>query len=561
MSRAIDRLAEPAEKKKKKVIVASSSRTGTLGLYFAMKILGYTPYHMYEVALVQGTPGMAALLEAVIAEHNRLSGIKRFDKGDLDKLTADYDCLIEIPSFLGPALLDEYAQDPEVKIILTERDPDRWAKSVNGTAGFVVKAAASFPLNVLKHFDEELGIFLALNTTVYAVVADSTKPGQPGNEAALRRNYVEYIKAVKNTVPKDRLLVIKLEDGLGWEQICPFLGVPIPEEKYPRGNDADNFKGLVENYFRERTRAAMVRGPILIIPSLNRIALEFELCKMATGHDSLILRYSGLELPDEQSFYKHLVSKNFEVRATKDVFYAELVYDNIAPAWMENVRETLERTRAGFCKSYNTLTLILRVVAMASLLHNVDQVWCHQCEIQWLVFAQLTQSESDMLHTTANTIYEFPDGQFAGLQKAPNVAINVPNAIMPIIVVESGWSGSLDRLREDADEWLVGGNGAVQAAVIINWTANRTTRRIRGVVELYTLDKSGMPRLQQREKQIFPVPPGIQPGNQTITLTRRMIFSQSARPGADPGDILPLDIDRLRTIAQIGMEKMGYSPA
>ncbi|KAH2039535.1 hypothetical protein KXV53_005170 [Aspergillus fumigatus] len=282
---------------------------------------------------------------------------------------------------------------------------------------------------------------------------------------------------------------------------------------------------------------------------------------MATGHDSLILRYSGLELPDEQSFYKHLVSKNFEVRATKDVFYAELVYDNIAPAWMENVRETLERTRAGFCKSYNTLTLILRVVAMASLLHNVDQVWCHQCEIQWLVFAQLTQSESDMLHTTANTIYEFPDGQFAGLQKAPNVAINVPNAIMPIIVVESGWSGSLDRLREDADEWLVGGNGAVQAAVIINWTANRTTHRIRGVVELYTLDKSGMPRLQQREKQIFPVPPGIQPGNQTITLTRRMIFGQSARPGADPGDILPLGIDRLRTIAQFGMATMGYSAA
>ncbi|EAW20279.1 uncharacterized protein NFIA_099130 [Aspergillus fischeri NRRL 181] len=269
MSRAIDKLAEPAEKKKKKVIVASCSRTGTLGLYFAMKILGYKPYHMYEVALVQGKQGMAALLEAVIAEHNRLSGIKRFDKADLDKLTADYDCLIEIPSFLGPALLDEYAQDPEVKFILTERDPDRWAKSVNGTAGFVVKAAASFPLNVLKHFDKELGTFLALNTTLYAVVADSTKPGQPGNEAALRRNYVEYIKAVKNTVPKDRLLVVKLEDGLGWEQICPFLGVPIPEEKYPGGNDADNFKGLVEEYFNERTRAAMLRLGALLVPALG----------------------------------------------------------------------------------------------------------------------------------------------------------------------------------------------------------------------------------------------------------------------------------------------------
>ncbi|PKX91150.1 uncharacterized protein P174DRAFT_376304 [Aspergillus novofumigatus IBT 16806] len=215
--------------------------------------------------------------------------------------------------------------------------------------------------------------------------------------------------------------------------------------------------------------------------------------------ESLILRYSGSELTDEQSFHNHLVEKICEARATKDAIYAELVYDNIAPSWMANVGDALERARGAFCKSYNTSTLILRVVAMASLLHNVDQVWCHQSETQWLVSGQLTQNESDMLHTTANTIYEFPDGPFVGIHKAPNVAINVPNAIMPRIVAESGWSESLNKLREDAGEWLVGGNGAVQAAIIIHWTPNRTTRRVRGVVELYTLDRSGMPRLQQRE--------------------------------------------------------------
>ncbi|GFF42017.1 hypothetical protein IFM51744_05002 [Aspergillus udagawae] len=252
MSRVIDKLAAPAEKKKTKVIVSSCSRIGTLGLYFAMKILGYKPYHMYEVVLVQGKPGMEALLEAVTAQHNRLSGIKRFDKTDLDKLTADYDCLVEIPSFLSPALLDEYAQDPEVKFILTERDPDRWAKSINGTAGFIVNAAASFPLNLLKHFDEELGIFLALNTTLYGASADGTKPGQMGNEAALRRNYVEYF-----------------EDGLGWEQICPFLGVSIPEEEYPRGNDVDNFQAMAQGYFKARTRAAMLRLGALLVPAFG----------------------------------------------------------------------------------------------------------------------------------------------------------------------------------------------------------------------------------------------------------------------------------------------------
>jgi hypothetical protein len=69
-----------------------------------MKILGYKPYHMYEVVLVQGKQGMAVLLEAVTAQHNRLSGIKRFDKADFDKLTADYDVHVHIPDCVSTYL-------------------------------------------------------------------------------------------------------------------------------------------------------------------------------------------------------------------------------------------------------------------------------------------------------------------------------------------------------------------------------------------------------------------------------------------------------------------------
>jgi hypothetical protein len=56
-----------------------------------MKILGYKPYHFYEVVFGHGKPHMKALLEAMTAQHNRFSGIKRFDRADFDKLTADYD--------------------------------------------------------------------------------------------------------------------------------------------------------------------------------------------------------------------------------------------------------------------------------------------------------------------------------------------------------------------------------------------------------------------------------------------------------------------------------------
>ncbi|RHZ70304.1 hypothetical protein CDV55_105377 [Aspergillus turcosus] len=281
---------------------------------------------------------------------------------------------------------------------------------------------------------------------------------------------------------------------------------------------------------------------------------------MATSPDSLILRYSGFGFTDEQSFYEHLVEKISEARAS-DAIYAELVYDNVAPSWMANVGDALERAKAGFCKSYNPFTLILRVVAMPSLLHNADQVWYNRCQTQWLVSGNLTPNEYDMLYATANSEdYTFPDGPMVGVLKSPNVAVDVPNAIMPRIVVESGWSESLDYLQNDAREWLVGGNGRVQAAIIIKWTPSRTTQRVHGLVEVYTLDRNGMPRLQQRV-QIFPIPQGTAPGTQAIRLTRRMFFGRSVRPGARPGDVLPLDIDKLRAIAQMEMGRMGYIPA
>lgn len=64
--------------------------------------------------------------------------------------------------------------------------------------------------------------------------------------------------------------------------------------------------------------------------------------------ESLILRYSGSELADEQSFHNHLVEKISQARATKDAIYAELVYDNIAPSWMANVGDALERAKGAF---------------------------------------------------------------------------------------------------------------------------------------------------------------------------------------------------------------------
>ena len=44
-----------------------------------------------------------------------------------------------------------------------------------------------------------------------------------------------WMAEVKRAVPKDRLLVFNVNDG--WEPLCNFLDVPIPDQPFPRVND------------------------------------------------------------------------------------------------------------------------------------------------------------------------------------------------------------------------------------------------------------------------------------------------------------------------------------
>ncbi|KAJ5707158.1 hypothetical protein N7488_006959 [Penicillium malachiteum] len=261
MAREVDLLPPSTEAARKvKVVVASPSRSGTLGLYMAMKILGYNTYHIYECAAINGLDHLKVFNEGMIAQHNRLSGIKRYDKDDFEKWMPQYDCIVEIPSYMGTDLLEAYGQDPDVKFILTERDPKKWSRSVNNTAGQVVIAANKFPLNVLKHFEPTLYHFFRMNTLAYNILAAGTKIGDQDNEKELVRSYENYIKNAKATIPADRLCHIHLDkDKLDWEAICSFLSVPVPKEDYPGRNEPEKFEIMVKDFLDPLIKTAMFR--------------------------------------------------------------------------------------------------------------------------------------------------------------------------------------------------------------------------------------------------------------------------------------------------------------
>ena len=58
--------------------------------------------------------------------------------------------------------------------------------------------------------------------------------------------YNNWVTHVKQTVPADRLLVF--EPKQGWEPLCAFLDLPVPEGPFPHVNDTPsmlwNFKKL-----------------------------------------------------------------------------------------------------------------------------------------------------------------------------------------------------------------------------------------------------------------------------------------------------------------------------
>ncbi|CAI7612459.1 unnamed protein product [Penicillium manginii] len=235
---------------------------------------------------------MKIFKQAVIAQFNWLSGVRRLKKPDCEKWLADYDCIIEIPSYFGMDVIEAYAEDPDVKFILTERDPRKWAQSFNNTSAKVVAMGSSFPCNILKYFHSDIYHFMDMNALVYRALAGATKPGDPENEDMLCEYYSSYIKRAKSIIPEDRLCLIQLEDGIDWEAICPFLGVPVPKEDYPDRNQPEKFAFLLNEYLQPKVRTAMFRFGAVAVAALGIIGWT-----AITNGPSLLPRFMGISPP------------------------------------------------------------------------------------------------------------------------------------------------------------------------------------------------------------------------------------------------------------------------
>jgi hypothetical protein len=157
------------------VIGAGLPRTGTLSLKLALDALGLGPTcHLSDLL---ADPDRAALWAQALEGRRRWA-----------KIYEGYHSAVGPPAsgFWEP-LIRTY---PNARVLLTVRDPESWSRAIGATAW-----GAREPL------------------------------------ARLVEGMARHNEAVRRGVPRGRLLVWSA--GEGWEPLCEFLGIPVPDVPFP----------------------------------------------------------------------------------------------------------------------------------------------------------------------------------------------------------------------------------------------------------------------------------------------------------------------------------------
>lgn len=202
-----------------KVVGTGLGRTGTKSMQTALNMLGFGPcHHMVEV--FKHPESMALWVEAGAG------------RPDWDAIFRDYRSVVDYP---GAAFWREIADHyPDAKVLHTVRDPDQWFESTQatifnpeGVARLAQGPGAAFFETVLRDFR-----------------------GHLHDRAFMTDYFRRHTEKVLAAIPAERLLVFQV--GEGWNRLCAFLGVPVPDAPYPSENSRADFAKVASAHQAQR---------------------------------------------------------------------------------------------------------------------------------------------------------------------------------------------------------------------------------------------------------------------------------------------------------------------
>ena len=190
-----------------------------MSLKIALEQLGFSKcHHMREVA------GSRAQVDAWYA-------LSRGEHVDWDRVFEGFQASCDWPSSAYWERL--YHHYPDSKVILTVRDADRWYESTFGTIYQVTSSIPGWLIRISSRVRRLLDM-------IFDTVWNGVFEGRFEDREHAIRVFWENTERVKRVIAPDRLLVFEAKDG--WEPLCAFLDVPVPDSPYPHVNEAATMK-------------------------------------------------------------------------------------------------------------------------------------------------------------------------------------------------------------------------------------------------------------------------------------------------------------------------------
>jgi len=201
------------------VIGAGFGRTGTLSLKAALERLGFAKcHHMFEVGQDP-------------AQQSYWLAISRGERVDWDDVFEGYQSSCDFPSCVYWEELHRHF--PDSKVILSTRDPEKWYQSAADT---IYAISTSLPTWIPSKQAR------GLREMVLGIVWNGVFDGRFEDKEYALSVFRDHEKHVKDSVAPERLLIFEAKDG--WEPLCRFLGVPVPDEPFPNLNDTASIQHI-----------------------------------------------------------------------------------------------------------------------------------------------------------------------------------------------------------------------------------------------------------------------------------------------------------------------------
>jgi hypothetical protein len=201
-----------------RVIGAGLHRTGSMSVKAALERLGFGPcYH-----------GLEALRRSRDGEHWLAAYVAGGDY-DWPLIFDGYRATMDWPTiYFWEQIAAAY---PDAKILLTERDPESWWNS-HVEMFRLGNAIIDEQTDEERQWAQESGF--ARMQEALGTISMAMFGGQLFDKEHCLRVFEQHYDRVRRTVPAERLLVYRVQEG--WEPLCRFLGADVPDEPFPRVN-------------------------------------------------------------------------------------------------------------------------------------------------------------------------------------------------------------------------------------------------------------------------------------------------------------------------------------